>query len=160
MNGVNKVTIIGTLGQDPDVKYTASGSAIVTVSVATNEKWKDKTTGESQEHTEWHRVVVFNKLAEICAQWLKKGSQVYFEGKNKTRKWQDAQGNDRYTHEIVAHDMQMLGGKPDGSRPAAPRPQGQQQQRPEANSRPMSSSNQAPAQEAAPIDDGFDDIPF
>ena len=95
--GINKAIIVGTLGQDPDVRYTASGSPVVNVSVATNESWKDKNTGEAQERTEWHRIVIFGKLAEIAAQYLKKGSQVYFEGKIQTRKWQDQGGQDRYT---------------------------------------------------------------
>ena len=153
--GVNKAIIVGTLGKDPDVKYTASGSAVVNVSVATNESWKDKNTGENVEKTEWHRIVVFGKLAEICAQYLKKGSQVYFEGKIQTRKWQDQGGQDRYTTEIVANEMQMLGGRPDASGGTASfnKPQQQQQQ-----------SAPAPAQtsqfDAPPADDGFDDIPF
>ena len=153
--GVNKAMIIGTLGQDPDVKYTASGSPVVNVSVATNESWKDKQTGENQERTEWHRIVVFGKLAEICAQYLKKGSQVYFEGRIQTRKWKDQTGNDRYSTEIVANDMQMLGGRPGGasSSNAVPfNPPSQQA----SQGQPTQS---APAA-AAPIDDGFDDIPF
>jgi single-strand DNA-binding protein len=141
MRGVNRATIIGTLGQDPDIKYTASGSAVVNISVATNESWKDKTTGQQVEKTEWHRIVIFGKLAEIAAQYLKKGSQVYFEGKIQTRKWQDQTGNDKYTTEIVANEMQMLGGKSESSAPAQRQPQ-----------------QQAPA--PAPGDDGFDDIPF
>ena len=99
--GVNKAIILGTLGQDPDIKYTGSGKPVVNISVATNESWKDKQTGENQERTEWHRIVIFGKLAEIAAQYLKKGSQVYFEGKIQTRKWQDQSGQDRYTTEIV-----------------------------------------------------------
>ncbi len=153
--GVNKAIIVGTLGQDPDVKYTASGSPVVNISVATNESWKDKTTGENVEKTEWHRIVIFGKLGEIAAQYLKKGSQVYFEGKIQTRKWQDQTGNDRYSTEIVANEMQMLGGKPGGGSAVPFNPPAQQQQR------------QAPVQQnapaaaaAAPIDDGFDDIPF
>ena len=93
--GVNKAIIVGTLGQDPDVKYTATGSPVVNISVATNESWKDKQTGEQVEKTEWHRIVMFGKLAEIAAQYLKKGSQAYFEGKIQTRKWQDKEGHDR-----------------------------------------------------------------
>lgn len=155
--GINKAIIVGTLGQDPEVKYTASGSAVVNVSVATNESWKDKQTGEQVEKTEWHRIVMFNKLAEIAAQYLKKGSQAYFEGKIQTRKWQDQSGNDRYTTEIVANDMQMLGGRSQGAgnsvpfEPAAQQPRQQQQQKPAAN---------VNAPDTAPIDDGFDDIPF
>ncbi len=106
--GVNKAILVGTLGRDPEVKYTAGGSAVVNVSVATNESWKDKNTGENVEKTEWHRIVIFGKLAEIAVQYLKKGSQVYFEGKIQTRKGQDQNGQDRYTTEIVANEMQML----------------------------------------------------
>lgn len=154
--GVNKAMIIGTLGQDPDVKYTASGSPVVNVSVATNESWKDKQTGENQERTEWHRIVVFGKLAEICAQYLKKGSQVYFEGRIQTRKWQDQTGNDRYSTEIVANDMQMLGGRPGGASNSNTVPFNPPSQ--QASTQP--SSAPAPTASAAPIDDGFDDIPF
>ncbi len=107
---MNKSMIIGRVGQDPEMKFTQNGTAVCTLSVATSEKWKDK-SGQQQEETEWHRVVVWNKLAEICGQYLKKGSQVYFEGKLKTRKWQDKDGNDRYTTEMVAYQMEMLGGK-------------------------------------------------
>ena len=154
--GINKAIIVGTLGQDPEIKYTASGSAVVNVSVATNESWKDKQTGEAQERTEWHRIVMFNKLAEIAAQYLKKGSQAYFEGKIQTRKWQDQSGNDRYSTEIVANDMQMLGGRPQGGGDSVPFNPPSQQPR---QQQPAASSN-APAPASAPIDDGFDDIPF
>ena len=111
MNGVNKVILVGTLGRDPEVKYGSNGNAIVNLSLATSETWKDKNSGEKQEKTEWHRGVIFGKLAEIAAEYLKKGSQAYFEGKLQTRKWQDKDGQDRYTTEIVANQMQMLGGK-------------------------------------------------
>jgi single-strand DNA-binding protein len=144
--GVNKAIIVGTLGQDPEVRYTASGSAVANISVATNENWKDRNTGEMQERTEWHRIVLFGKLAEIAQQYLKKGSQAYFEGRIQTRKWQDQSGNDRYSTEIVANEMQMLGGRGGGG---APMESGGQSQ-----------SQQTPARETAPIDDGFDDIPF
>ncbi len=109
--GVNKVIIVGTLGADPEVKQLASGNAVTNISVATNESWKDKNTGETIEKTEWHRIVVFGRLAEICGQYLRKGSQVYFEGRLQTRKWQDQNGQDRYSTEIVANEMQMLGGR-------------------------------------------------
>jgi single-strand DNA-binding protein len=148
--GVNKAIIVGTLGRDPEVKYTAGGSAVANISVATNENWKDKTTGENVERTEWHRIVMFGKLAEIAGQYLKKGSQAYFEGKIQTRKWQDQSGQDRYTTEIVANEMQMLGGRADaggGSADFAP-----QRQQPAAK---PASQFDAPA-----ADDGFDDIPF
>jgi len=111
--GINKAVIVGTLGKDPDIKYAANGNAVVNVSVATNESWKDRETGEKQERTEWHRIVMFGRLGEIASQYLKKGSQAYFEGRIKTSKWQDDSGNDRYSTEIVANEMQMLGRKPD-----------------------------------------------
>lgn len=146
--GVNKVIIVGTLGQDPEVKYTANGSAVVNVGVATNESWKDKQTGETQERTEWHRIVMFGKLAEIAGQYLKKGSQAYFEGSLRTNKWQDQSGNDRYTTEIIANEMQMLGGR--GGSGGAPAPVQEEQQ----------SQSKPAAAETAAMDDGFDDIPF
>ena len=108
--GVNKVILIGNLGQDPDIKYTASGAAVANVSVATSESWNDKQSGEKVEKTEWHRVVFFKRLAEIVGEYLTKGSKVYIEGKLQTRKWQDKEGQDRWTTEIVGNDMQMLGG--------------------------------------------------
>lgn len=109
--GVNKVILIGHIGADPDLRYMPSGSAATTLSVATNESWKDKQTGERQERTEWHRVVCFNRLGEIAGEYVKKGSKVYIEGSLRTRKWQDQQGNDKYTTEIVASDIQMLDAK-------------------------------------------------
>ena len=111
--GVNKAIIVGTLGQDPEMRYTASGSAVANISVATNETWKDKSTGEAQERTEWHRIVMFGRLGEIASQYLKKGSQAYFEGRIETSKWQDQSGNDRYTTQIVAREMEMLGRRTD-----------------------------------------------
>ena len=111
--GINKAIIVGTVGQDPELRYAANGSAVVNVSVATNESWNDKNTGEKSERTEWHRIVMFGKLGEIAAQYLKKGSQAYFEGKIHTRKWQDNEGKDRYSTEITANEMQMLGSKGD-----------------------------------------------
>lgn len=112
--GVNKAIIIGNLGKDPEVRYSPSGAAVANVNIATTESWKDKNSGEQQEKTDWHRVVFFGKLAEIVGQYLKKGSQVYVEGRMETKKWQDKEGNDRYTHQIVARDMQMLGGRSGG----------------------------------------------
>ncbi len=106
--GINKVILIGNLGQDPEVRYTQGGSAVANVSIATSESWKDKNTGEQQEHTEWHRVVFFTRLAEIVGEYLKKGSKVYVEGRLQTRKWQDKSGQDRYSTEVVAREMQML----------------------------------------------------
>jgi single-strand DNA-binding protein len=109
--GINKVIIVGNVGGDPETRYMPSGSAVTNLTVATNESWKDKQTGEQKERTEWHRVAMFNRLAEIAAEYLRKGSQVYIEGKLRTRKWQDKSGNDRYTTEIIADEMQMLGGR-------------------------------------------------
>lgn len=130
--GVNKVIIIGTLGNDPEVKYSASGSAIANLSVATSEQWKDKQTGEKKEQTEWHRVVIFGKLAEVAGEYLRKGSQVYIEGQLRTRKWTDSNGVDRYTTEIVIPQiggvMQMLGGKRDDSGQQPRQQSGQQPQ--------------------------------
>ena len=107
--GINKVIIVGNLGADPDSRAMPSGNAVTNISVATSESWNDRETGEKQEKTEWHRVVFFNRLAEIAAQYLKKGSQVYVEGKLQTRKWEDKEGNERWTTEVVANQMQMLG---------------------------------------------------
>lgn len=112
--GVNKVIIVGNLGQDPEVKYMPSGQAVCNISVATTDSWNDKSSGEKQERTEWHRVVFFRRLAEIVGEYLRKGSQVYIEGRLQTRKWQDKSGADHYTTEIVANEMQMLGGRSGG----------------------------------------------
>nr|WP_067290624.1 single-stranded DNA-binding protein [Marinobacterium profundum] len=109
--GVNKVILVGNLGGDPEVRYMPSGNAVTNVTLATSESWKDKNTGQMQERTEWHRVVFFNKLAEVVGEYLRKGSQVYVEGALRTRKWQDQSGQDKYTTEIVASEMQMLGGR-------------------------------------------------
>ena len=116
--GVNKVILVGNLGNDPETKYMPSGDAVTNLSVATSESWKDKKTGEQKDRTEWHRVAMFGRLAEIAAEYLRKGSQVYIEGKIRTRKWQDQQGNDRYSTEVVANEMQMLGGRSGGGAPA------------------------------------------
>jgi single-strand DNA-binding protein len=109
--GINKVIVVGNLGGDPETRYMPSGSAVTNMTVATNETWKDKQTGEQKERTEWHRVAMFGRLAEIAAEYLRKGSQVYIEGKLRTRKWQGQDGQDRYTTEIIADEMQMLGGR-------------------------------------------------
>lgn len=146
--GVNKAIIVGHLGRDPEVRYAASGAAIANVSVATTDSWKDKQTGENNEKTEWHRVVFFGRLAEIAGEYLKKGSQVYIEGRLQTRKWQDQNGHDRYTTEIVASDMQMLGGRGSASSDGfddAPR-------------RPAEST--AAGGSDVPTSDFDDDIPF
>ncbi|MDZ7923642.1 MAG: single-stranded DNA-binding protein [Marinagarivorans sp.] len=113
--GINKVILVGNLGQDPEVRYTQSGAAITNISIATTDSWTDKTSGQKVDRTEWHRVVFFNRLAEIAGEYLRKGSQVYVEGALRTRKWQDQQGQDRYTTEIVGDQMQMLGSRNDGA---------------------------------------------
>ncbi|MEQ8289597.1 MAG: single-stranded DNA-binding protein [Gammaproteobacteria bacterium] len=112
--GINKVILIGNLGNDPDIRYTASGAAVANISLATAESWRDKESGEQQERTEWHRIVFFGRLAEIAGEYLRKGSQIYVEGRLQTRKWQDKEGNDKYTTEIVGNEMQMLGGRGGG----------------------------------------------
>jgi single-strand DNA-binding protein len=112
--GINKVILVGNLGQDPDTKAMPSGMTVCNIRIATSESWKDKTSGEMKEQTEWHSVAMFGRLAEIAGEYLKKGSQVYIEGRLRTRKWQDKSGNDRYTTEIVANEMQMLGGRSGG----------------------------------------------
>lgn len=154
--GVNKVILIGNLGQDPEVRYMPNGGAVCNITLATSETWKDKNSGESQERTEWHRVVMFRRLAEVAGEYLKKGSKVFIEGKLQTRKWQDQQGQDRYTTEIVADNMQMLdsrGGSADFA-PSGPR------QAASSQPAPQSASHSAP-QSSAPVNDSFeDDIPF
>jgi len=118
--GVNKCIFIGNLGADPETRYTPSGVAVTNIRIAVSETWKDRQSGEQQERTEWVRVVGFNRLAEIMGEYLQKGSQVYVEGRMQTNKWQDQQGNDRYTTEIIANDMQMLGGRGGGGGGGAP----------------------------------------
>lgn len=145
--GVNKVILVGNLGNDPEVRYSGQGAAIANLSIATSESWKDKNTGEQQERTEWHRVVMFNRLGEIAGEYLRKGSKVYIEGKLQTRKWQDQSGADRYTTEIVANEMQMLDRKQDGSGNRPP---------PRGNPNPPAQQQQAPQ----PSNDFDDDIPF
>ena len=145
--GVNKVILIGNLGKDPEVRYTATGSAIANITVATSESWKDKQTGENVEKTEWHRVVFYQRLAEIVAEYLRKGAKVYLEGRLQTRKWQDkTTGQDRYTTEIIADNMQMLDSK-GGASTGAPAYE--------------KSAATSPVPETAPALDTFDDdIPF
>jgi len=119
---INKAILVGNLGRDPEIRYTASGMAVANFTIATSERWKDKTSGEMQERTEWHRIVAWGKLGEICGEYLAKGRQVYIEGKIQTRQWDDKDGNKRYTTEIVANEMKMLGSKDsgDGQRSAGP----------------------------------------
>jgi single-strand DNA-binding protein len=112
--GINKVILVGNLGKDPETRYMPNGKAVTNFTIATSESWKDKQTGEQREQTEWHNIVMYDRLAEIAAEYLKKGSQVYVEGKLRTRKWQDKEGRDRYTTEINANEMQMLGGRSGG----------------------------------------------
>jgi len=121
--GVNKVILVGNLGRDPEVRYSPNGQAVANVTIATTESWKDKNTGDKQEKTEWHRIVFFGKLAEIAGEYLKKGSQIYVEGRLQTRKWQDKDGHERYTTEIVANEMQMLGSREGRGEPKAEFPQ-------------------------------------
>lgn len=116
MAGINKAIIVGRLGKDPEMRYMPDGTAVASFSVATSEDWKDKATGEKKERTEWHRIVAFRKLGEICGEYLSKGKQVYIEGRIQTRAWDDKDGNKRYTTEIVASDMQMLSPKDEGAR--------------------------------------------
>lgn len=150
MASLNKVILIGNLGRDPETRYAPSGDAICNITVATTETWKDKSTNEKREATEWHRVVFFGRLAEIAAQYLRKGSQIYVEGRLQTRKWSDKDGNDRYTTEIRGDEMKMLGGKPEGgSAPQEPRQSASKPQQ----SAPQQSSGGAFA-------DMDDNIPF
>lgn len=155
--GVNKCIILGNIGNDPEVKYTNSGSAIANLTVATSEEWKDKATGEKREAVEWHRVVLFGKLAEVAGEYLRKGSQVYIEGQLRTRKWTDNSGVEKYTTEIVVGMngvMQMLGGKQD-SKPQQQSGWGQPQQ-----PKPQQQSKPVPSGQSVPPMDFSDDIPF
>ena len=155
--GINKVILVGNLGNDPEVKYTNSGSAIANLTVATSESWNDKTTGEKREAVEWHRVVLFGKLAEVASEYLRKGSQVYIEGQLRTRKWTDNAGVEKYTTEIVVGMngvMQMLGGKQD-SKPQQQSGWGHPQQ-----PKPQQQSKPTPSGHSVPPTDFDDSIPF
>jgi single-strand DNA-binding protein len=157
--GVNKVILVGNLGADPETRYTAGGAAITNIRLATSETWRDKQTGENQERTEWHRVVFFSRLAEIAGEYLRKGSQVYIEGSLRTNKWQDQSGQDRYTTEIIANEMQMLGSRGGESDSPPARQSGFR----DSGSPQQAANRAAPSrQQAEPVDDGFaeDDIPF
>ncbi|MBV1790326.1 single-stranded DNA-binding protein [Marinobacterium sp. D7] len=165
--GINKVILIGNLGGDPEVRYMPSGNAVTNVTLATSESWKDKQSGQQQERTEWHRVVFFNRLAEIAGEYLRKGSKVYVEGSLRTRKWQGQDGQDRYTTEIVASELQMLdgrGGESGGYAQPDPmgygQPQSQPQGQPRQQQRPAAQPQQAPAAPAPDMDPFDDDIPF
>lgn len=165
--GVNKVILVGNLGADPETRFMPSGGSVTNVRLATSETWKDKQTGQQQERTEWHRVVFFNRLAEVAAEYLKKGSKLYVEGSIRTRKWQDQSGQDRYTTEIVGNEMQMLdsrGGSSSGGSGGAD----YDQSYPEAGGGPSGGANYgsapqggaAPASQPAAMGDIDDDIPF
>jgi single-strand DNA-binding protein len=149
MASVNKVIILGNLGRDPEVRFSADGAAVCNIAIATSSSWKDKNSGEKREETEWHRVVFYGRLAEIAGEYLKKGKPVYVEGRLKTRKWQNKEGVDQYTTEVIADSMQLLGGREEGSQAPAP----QQRQAPAAQP-------QAQRQPAANLADMDDDIPF
>ena len=143
MRGVNKVTLMGNLGADPEIRYTQSGTTVANIRLATNAEWKDRTSGEKRVHTEWHRVVIFGKLAEIAGEYLRKGNGVYFEGRLQTRKWQGQDGQDRYTTEVIVSEMNLLGRNGNGNR--------------------QSETASWPATDSAPAatgDDFDDDIPF
>ena len=155
--GVNKVILIGNLGKDPEVRYIPNGDAVANVTLATSESWKDKTTGEQQERTEWHNVVFYKRLAEVVGEYLKKGSQVYVEGSIRTRKWQDKEtGKDRYTTEIIANEMQMLGSKSGGSAPYSDKAAGGKSSAPAAKGK-HEEAEHAPGGKSDNFDD---DIPF
>lgn len=163
--GVNKVILVGALGNDPEIKYLPSGGAVANISIATSESWRDKTTGEQKEKTEWHRVAIFGKLAEVAGEYLRKGSQVYIEGQLQTRKWQDQSGQDRYTTEVVVQGfngvMQMLGGKQGGGQQQAPQQQpARQPQQPMQQAPQQQAPQQAQPQYNEPPQDFDDDIPF
>lgn len=155
--GINKVILVGNVGVDPDVRYLPNGNAVTSLSIATSESWKDKTTGEKQDRTEWHRVVCFNRLGEIAGQYVRKGSKLYVEGSLRTRKWQDKEGQDKYTTEIIATDIQMLDSKSGGSTNYEDMPQTQQAAPQQQNMNRQSQPSQA-AQDA--FDQLDDDIPF
>lgn len=160
--GINKVILVGNLGQDPETRYLPSGGAVTNLSIATSESWKDKNTGQQQERTEWHRVVFFNRLAEIAAQYLKKGSKIYVEGSLRTRKWQNKEGVDQYTTEIVAAEMQMLDARGGAGGDYSSAPDDNYTPSPPQSRAPQQSS--APANKPAADNSGFgdfdDDIPF
>ena len=157
MASVNKVILVGNLGADPETRYMPNGDAVANIRLATTESWKDKASGEKREMTEWHRVVFYRKLAEIVGQYLKKGSSVYVEGRIRTRKWQDKEGQERYTTEIEANEMQMLGGRQSASSSGGETEYGGSM----PSSAPSSGGGRAaPAKKAPSFEDMDDDIPF
>ena len=157
MASINKVILIGNLGRDPEVRYTPSGAAICNVTIATSRNWKDKTSGEKVEETEWHRVVFYDRLAEIAGEYLKKGRSVYVEGRLKTRKWQDKDGVEKYTTEVIASEMQMLGSR-EGMGGGAGEDGARAYERPAA--KPPASKPATAPKSATGFDDMDDDIPF
>lgn len=157
--GVNKVILVGNVGGDPEMRYLPNGNAVTTLSVATSESWKDKNTGEKQDRTEWHRVVCFNRLGEIAGEYVRKGTKLYVEGSLRTRKWQDQQGQDRYTTEIIAADIQMLDSKGGNSAPNYEDMNQSTQAAPTAPYQNTQKSQQAPAAHDV-FDQLDDDIPF
>ena len=160
MASVNKAIIVGNLGRDPETRYMPNGEAVTKIAVATTENWKDKQTGEKKELTEWHRITFYRKLAEIAGQYLKKGSQVYIEGRLQTRKWTDKDGNERYTTEIIADTMQMLGGGPKSSDSDDPRNYQDGATANRSAARPATRPAAAPASSGGAFSDMDDDIPF
>ena len=154
MSSVNKVILVGNIGKDPEVRYLQSGDQICNVTLATSEKYKDKASGEYKENTEWHRIVFFGKLAEICGQYLQKGKKIYVDGRIRTNKWQDKEGNERYTTEIIGSEMKMLSGKDDSGRREAPEAPGTMA---EADKKKAATAS---AKTGSPFDDMDDDVPF
>jgi len=157
--GINKVILVGNLGADPETRYMPSGAAVTNARIATTDTWKDRQTGEQQERTEWHRVVFFGRLAEIAAEYLRKGSQVYLEGRLQTRKWQDREGQDRYTTEIVANEMQMLGGRGGGGAAGGGAASGAESAGPEWEG-DSGTGGGSKSRSKEPVDEFDDDIPF
>ncbi len=157
--GINKVILIGNLGAEPDIRYTGDGKPVANLSVATTASWRDRDSGERQERTEWHRVVMFSRLAEIVGEYLHKGSQVYIEGRLQTRKWQDQQGTNRYTTEIVANEMQMLGGR--AGTDSTPVDEARTEQKTQVPSAAKAPAKQGEGEPVTATDHDFnDDIPF
>jgi single-strand DNA-binding protein len=155
MAGINKVILVGNLGKDPEVRYLEGGTAVANFPIATSETFKDRTSGERKTNTEWHNIVVWRGLAEIAEKYLKKGSQIYLEGKLRTRQWQDKDGNNRYTTEIIADNLQMLGRKED-----SPSGNASQTSAPTNTQAPIKTENPAPNPEIEKSNDQIDDLPF
>lgn len=156
MASINKVIVVGNLGADPETRYTPGGEAVTNIRVATTDRWKDKASGEMKEQTEWHRVSFFGRLAEVASEYLKKGSQVYVEGSLHTRKWQDKDGQDRYSTDIRGHVMQMLGSRSGSTEASGPRPSAQPRSEPAKQAKPAAEERKGGGR----FDDMEDDIPF